>query len=335
MDVGRIRRQWFSRSPDETVVREIARRTGLSFPSSRILANRGLTDPEAAGRFLDDGLPELAVPFDMLGLEKAAARLAEAVVRREPILIYADYDADGATGAAVLYLFLKDLFPDYPVRIHQNHRIIDGYGLKREHLEATAAGGCRLVVTVDCGISDISTIRAAMDSGIDVIVTDHHLPGAELPPAYAVINPKQGDCRYPAKELAGVGVVFMLVSGIRRALRETGRFLSSVEPNLSRYLDLVALGTVADMVPLRDDNRILVRAGLVELRKNPRPGIAALMALSNIRPESVTETDLGFRVAPRLNAAGRLGDSNRSAALLVTADPAEASRLAQELHAEN
>ncbi len=332
---GRFQRQWFLRSPDEAVVQEIARGTGLSPTSSRVLANRGLTDPADVSRFLIDGLPQLTVPFQMLGLEKAAQRLAGAAVRREPILIYADYDVDGATGAAVLYLFLKDLFPDLPVRIHQNHRIIDGYGLKSEHLGAAVAEGCRLVVTVDCGISDIAAIRDASAAGIEVIVTDHHLPGIELPPAYVIVNPKQGDCEYPTKELAGVGVVFMLVCAIRRVLRENGVFEALPEPNLARYLDLVALGTVADMVPLRGDNRILVRSGLVEIRTNPRPGIAALMQLSNIQPDSANETDLGFRIAPRLNAAGRLGDSNRSAALLITADASEAARLAQELQVEN
>lgn len=332
---GRFQRQWFLRSPDEAVIREIARRTGLSPTSSRVLANRGLTDPNAVDHFLADGLTELSVPFEMLGLDKAARRIAGAVIRREPLLIYADYDVDGATGAAVLYLFLRDLFPDLPVRIHQNHRIVDGYGLKAEHLAPAAAEGCRLVVTVDCGISDISAIREAASNGMDVIVTDHHLPGSELPPAYVIVNPKQVDCGYPGKELAGVGVVFMLLYGIRRVLREAGVFESLPEPDLARYLDLVALGTVADMVPLLGDNRIMVRSGLAEIRRNPRPGIAALMMLSNIQADSVNETDLGFRLAPRLNAAGRLGDSNRSAALLVTADLSEASRLAQELQAEN
>jgi single-stranded-DNA-specific exonuclease len=332
---GRIQRQWSLRNPDDGIVREIARRTGLSPTSSRILVNRGLTEPEAAERFLSDGLPELNVPVRMLGIDKAARRLADAVAAREPLLVYADYDVDGATGAAVLYLFLKDVSPDLPIRIHQNHRIIDGYGLKTDHLVAAAAEGCRLVVTVDCGISDVAAIREASAAGIDVIVTDHHLPGPELPAAYAVVNPRQDGCEHPSKDLAGVGVVFMLVCGIRRVLREMGHFDTRPEPNLARYLDLVALGTVADMVPLRGDNRILVRSGLAELRANTRPGLAALMQLSNIQPDSVNETDLGFRVAPRLNAAGRLGDSNRSAALLVTSDPEEATRLAQELQAEN
>jgi single-stranded-DNA-specific exonuclease len=332
---GRSQRQWKLQTPDDDVVRELARRTGLSRTTSRVLANRGLTDPDEAARFLGGGLQDLNLPVNMLGLDRAASRIAGAALSGEPILIYADYDVDGATGAAVLYLFLKDAFPDLPVRIHQNHRIIDGYGLKAEHLDIAVAAGCRLVVTVDCGISDVAAIREAAAAGIEVIVTDHHLPGAELPPAYAIVNPKQGDCEHPAKELAGVGVVFMLVCGVRRALRDAGAFAARPEPNLSRYLDLVALGTVADMVPLRGDNRILVRAGMAELRADPRPGIAALMRVSGISPEAVTETDLGFRVAPRLNAAGRLGDSNRSATLLVTRDPDEASRLAQELHAEN
>lgn len=332
---GRIRRPWFLRTPDERLVREIARRTGLSDTSSRILANRGLTDPSEADRFLSGDLSGLTAPYGMRDLEKASRRLAEAALRREPVFIYADYDVDGATGAAVLFLFLKDLFPDLPVRIHQNHRIVDGYGLKAEHLDPAIRGGCRLVVTVDCGISDLSAIRAASAAGIDVVVTDHHLPGTELPDAFAIVNPKRADCGHPVKELAGVGVVFMLVCGIRKALREMGAFGEGEGPNLLRYLDLVSLGTVADMVPLTGDNRILVRAGLEQMRANPRPGIAALMRLAGVAVETATEADLGFRIAPRLNAAGRMGDSNRSAALLVTTDASEAESLAQELHAEN
>jgi single-stranded-DNA-specific exonuclease len=271
----------------------------------------------------------------MKDLEKAALRLIEAGVRNEPVLIYADYDADGATGAACLRLFLKDAFPGLPVRIHQNHRVADGYGLRPSHLAAAAEEGIRLVVTVDCGISDGAAVREAGRLGMDVIVTDHHLPAPELPPAHAVLNPKRGDCGFPEKELAGVGVAFTLVRGLRAMLQAGGSRAGGTEADLLRYLDLVALGTVADMVPLRGDNRLLVKAGIDEIRTRPRAGIAALLSVSGVSPETADEADLGYRVGPRLNAAGRVGESRRSSDLLVTTDRREALRLAAELNAEN
>lgn len=324
------------RTPDDRLVREIREATGLSEPSARILVNRGFHDPQKAREFLSGTLREVTSPFLMKDLEKAAARVVEAGRRNEKILIYADYDVDGATGAAVLRLFLGEVFPDLLVRIHQNHRVDDGYGLQFPHLAAAAEEGFRLVVTVDCGISDEEAIRQAAGLGMEVIVTDHHTPGERLPPAYAILNPKQVDCPFPEKEIAGVGVAFHLVCGVRRLLREGGSFRGEGgEPNLRRYLDLVALGTVADMVPLRGDNRLFVRAGIEEIRKRPRPGIRALLALAGVDPEHVTEADLGFRVGPRLNAAGRVGDSRRSSELLLAGDPETAGRIARELHTDN
>jgi len=272
----------------------------------------------------------------MKDLEKAALRLIEAGRRNEPVLIYADYDVDGATGAACLFLFLQEAFPGLPVRIHQNHRVVDGYGLRPEHLDAAAASGVKLVVTVDCGISDIEAIRRATARGVDVIVTDHHLPGPALPPAIAVLNPKRRDCGFPEKELAGVGVAFTLVRGLRAMLRGDGSPAGEAERGgLRRYLDLVALGTVADMVPLRGDNRILVKEGIREIREHPRAGVAALLSVAGIDPGTANESDLGFRVGPRLNAAGRVGESRRSSDILVTGDRDEAWRIAAELNADN
>ncbi|PWB64356.1 MAG: single-stranded-DNA-specific exonuclease RecJ, partial [Deltaproteobacteria bacterium] len=211
---GRTRREWQLRAPDRSLVREIRETTGLSSTASTILANRGIAGGPEAGRFLSGTLRDIASPFRMIDLEKAALRLIEAGRRNDPVLIYADYDVDGATGAACLFLFLREAFPRLPVSIHQNHRVADGYGLHRDRVEAAAASGVKLLVTVDCGISDIDAIRLANARGMDVIVTDHHLPGAELPPAAAVLDPKRRDCGFPEKELAGVGVVFTLVRGL-------------------------------------------------------------------------------------------------------------------------
>jgi len=316
-------------------VRELAGKTGFSPTLAAILANRGISADGEADRFLSGTLKDLSHPFLMKDLEKAALRLIDAGARNEPVLIYADYDADGATGAACLFLFLKKEFPSLPVRIHQNHRVQEGYGLRVEQLAAAGAEGIRVVVTVDCGISDVEAIRRTEALGIDVIVTDHHLPGPVLPEAFAVLNPKRRDCEFPEKNLAGVGVVFTLVRGIRRLLPGAGASRDGEEAGLRRYLDLVAVGTVADMVPLRGDNRILVKAGLEEIRERPRPGVAALLSVAGIQPWTVNESDLGFRVGPRLNAAGRVGESRRSSDLLVTGDSGVASRLAAELNVDN
>jgi single-stranded-DNA-specific exonuclease len=333
--VERIARRWLLRAPDEAVVQDIREKTGLSEAASRILVNRGILDPREADGFLNGTLKDLSSPLRMKDLEKASRRIVDAARRKEPILLYADYDADGSTGAAILFLFLTERFPGADVRIHQNRRTVDGYGLKRDHLEAAARSGVKLLVTVDGGVTDGEAIRYASAAGIDVIVTDHHLPGEDLPPAFAILNPKQKECPYPGKDLAGVGVVFLLLCGLRRLLREEGAFPEGEEPSLRRVLDLVALGTVADMVPLRGDNRIFVKAGLEEIRLRARPGIRALLSVSGVAQENVNEIDLAFRVGPRLNAAGRAGDATRGTELLVTDSFSQALRIAEELNADN
>ena len=331
----RTRREWALRTPDPSLVREICGKTGLSPTAAKILANRGIAGDGETDRFLSGTLRDISSPWLMKDLEKAALRLIEAGRRKEPVLIYADYDVDGATGAACLFLFLQEAFPGLPVRIHQNHRVVDGYGLRLEHLDAAAASGVKLVVTVDCGISDIEAIGRAAARGVDGIVTDHHLPGPALPPAVAVLNPKRRDCGFPEKDLAGVGVVFTLLRGLRALLRGDGSHVGEADAGLRRYLDLVALGTVADMVPLRGDNRILVKEGIHEIREHPRAGVTALLSVAGIDPGTANESDLGFRVGPRLNAAGRVGESRRSSDILVTGDRDEACRIAAELNVDN
>ncbi|MFA5808438.1 MAG: DHH family phosphoesterase, partial [bacterium] len=273
---GAAKREWILRSPDPAAVRELSTRHGLAPAASKVLVNRGIVEPRDVERFLGGTLSDLPDPSLLKDVDKAARRLAAAGSRGEPLLIYADYDADGATGAACLYLFLKQIFPDLPVRIHQNDRRKDGYGLQTHVLAPAARDRFRLVVTVDCGISDVAAVREAAREGVEVIVTDHHLPGETVPEAFAIVNPMQPDCAFPGKEMAGVGVAFLLVCALRKAVREIGGFALLPEPPLRPYLDLVALGTVADMAALRGGNRLLVREGLREIRKSPRPGIEAL-----------------------------------------------------------
>lgn len=333
---ARPEREWSLCAPDPILVRSVCAGADLSPTAAAILVNRGIVDPGDVERFLLGTLRDVTAPFLMKDLEKAAARLVAAGLRNEPVLIYADYDVDGATGAACLFLFLKEIFPGLPVLVHQNHRVADGYGLKTARLAEAAASGTKVVVTVDCGISDTDAVGFASGKGMDVIVTDHHEPAAALPPAFAVVDPKRHDCPHPEKSLAGVGVAFMVACGVRRLLRDADAFRGDASlPNMRRYLDLVALGTVADMVPLRGDNRLFVKAGLEEMRARPRPGIRALASVAGIATETIDEADLAFRVGPRLNAAGRVGDSGRSADILITRDAVEASRIAAELNIEN
>jgi single-stranded-DNA-specific exonuclease len=328
-------RDWILRSPDPDAVRELSALHALAPAASKVLVNRGIVEPRDVERFLAGTLSDLPDPSLLKDVDKAASRLAAAGSRGEPLLIYADYDADGATGAACLYLFLKQVFPDLPVRIHQNDRRQDGYGLQTHVLAPAAREGFRLVVTVDCGISDVEAVREAARGGVEVIVTDHHLPGETVPEAFAIVNPMQPDCAFPGKEMAGVGVAFLLVCALRKALREIAGFALRPEPPLRPYLDLVALGTVADMAALRGGNRLLVREGLREIRKSPRPGIEALFEASGVPHAAATEVDLGFRVGPRLNAAGRVGDATRSSRILVSESRDDAMRLARELNGDN
>ncbi|MGE5285310.1 MAG: single-stranded-DNA-specific exonuclease RecJ [Actinomycetota bacterium] len=332
---GAAKREWILRSPDLAAVRELSTRHGLTPAAATVLVNRGIVQPRDVERFLGGALSDLPDPSLLKDADKAARRIAAAGSRGEPLLIYADYDADGATGAACLYLFLKRVFPDLPVRIHQNDRRKDGYGLQTHVLASAAREGFRLVVTVDCGISDVAAVREASRAGVEVIVTDHHLPGEALPEAFAVVDPMQPGCGFPGKELAGVGVAFLLLCVLRKAVREVAGFALLPEPPLRPYLDLVALGTVADMAALRGGNRLLVQEGLREIRKSPRPGIEALCEASGVPHAAVTESDLGFRVGPRLNAAGRVGDATRSSRILVAESRTEAARLARELNEDN
>lgn len=332
---GPNEREWILLSPDPAIVRELSCRHGLTVPAAKALANRGITGPRETEIFLRGTLADLSDPSLLDDVDKAAERIVAAGLRGEPVLVYADYDADGATGAACVFLFLKEVFPDLPVRIHQNDRLRDGYGLQARVLSDAAREGFRLVITVDCGITDCARIREVSGTGMEVIVTDHHLPGEELPAAYAVVDPHRRGCGFAEKDLAGVGVAFFLLCGVRKKLRESGFFEGRREPVMRRFLDLVALGTVADMVPLAAANRSLVREGIREIRKAARPGVEALFAVSGLSTALATETDLGYRVGPRLNAAGRIGDSSRSSRILVSADREESARLARELNEDN
>ncbi|HEY9034870.1 MAG TPA: single-stranded-DNA-specific exonuclease RecJ [Pseudomonadales bacterium] len=291
----------------------------------RVLASRGITCAEQ----LDHGLARLQDPFLIKDMDKAVKRLQQALVARQRIIIVGDYDADGATSTALMMLGLAALgFADVTFEVPD--RFVYGYGLSPAIVDSLAWRQPQLLITVDNGISSQAGVARANALGMDVIVTDHHLPGETLPEAIAILNPNQPDCPFPAKTLAGVGVAFHLLMALRRRLRDDNWFAEQglVEPNLADFLDLVALGTVADVVPLDDYNRILVSQGIRRIRAgNMRPGIRQLLQVAGKNHRLLNSTDLGFVLGPRLNAAGRLDDMSQGIMLLMT----DAEDLALEL----
>jgi single-stranded-DNA-specific exonuclease len=313
----RRRKRWVPYPERPELVEQLGVRHGLPPLVARILLNRGLTHPEEVLAFLDPTLERLYPPFGLADLEAGATRLGQAVRRREPVAIYGDYDADGLTATCLLHQFLGEL--GLPCTMYIPDRLREGYGLKVGALTELAAR-TRLLVTVDCGISDVREVAWARDRGLEVIVTDHHEVPPELPPALAVINPKRGGAAYPFGDLAGVGVALLLALGLRAELRAQGWFRERREPNLKSYLDLVALGTAADVVPLLGENRILVRQGLKVLEETRRPGLVALKEVAGLEGKPISFREVVFRLAPRLNAAGRMGQARGALELLLSDD---------------
>jgi single-stranded-DNA-specific exonuclease len=268
-------------------------------------------------------------------MDRAVARICEAVARRERIVAYGDYDVDGVTATVQLVDFLTSLGAD--VGWYIPHRLTEGYGLNPAAVERLAAQGTKLIVTLDCGVTAVAEVDRAAELGVDVVVVDHHRVSPELPRAVALLNPQQPDCQFPSKELCAAGVTFFLLVALRRRLREQGAFTGGVEPDLRPYLDLVALGTIADVVPLLGVNRLLVRAGLRQIGRTARPGLKALIDVAGLdRNQPIGAGQVGFRLAPRLNAAGRLDDAGRAVRLLLRDASAEdAQSIAKELDEEN
>jgi len=320
---------------DDAATARLSRELPIHPLAARVLASRGLAEPAAAARFLDARLEDLPDPFTMKGMEAAVARIVRAVEEGGRIACYGDYDVDGVTSTALLAHFLAAAGAN--VQTYTPHRLVEGYGLNTGAVERLAAAGVGLIVTLDCGITSVAEVEAARHLGVDVVVVDHHTVPVELPAAAAILNPYQPGCGYPSKHLAAVGVAFNLALGLRRRLRQRGRFgASRPEPNLREALDLVALGTVADVVPLVEVNRILVRWGLEELRRGKRPGVRALKRVAGIAEGTpVSAGQVGFRLGPRINAAGRLDDAGRGVRLLLASDDATATPLAEELDREN
>ncbi len=320
---------WESVPCDEAAAASLAAAIGVMPVVARLLCQRGLADPEAASRFLSPSLAQLHDPFRLAGMAEAVARVEAAVARGERIAIHGDYDVDGITATVILQRMIEGLggrvvhfLPD---------RLRDGYGLQVPAVERLHAEGVRLLISVDCGIRSAAAARRARELGIDLVITDHHEPEAELPPALAVINPKRPDCRYPDKHLAGVGVALKLVQALcARAGRDAW---------LPAFVKMAAIGTLADVVPLLGENRAIASAGLALLSRGPhKVGLQALLDVSGLAGKRVGSHDVSFLIAPRLNAAGRMASPDVAARLLLAADPAaadEARALAAQLDEEN
>ncbi len=306
----------------------VARFSDLHPVVVQVLYNRGITNLSEARAFLNgDGVE--GNPFDLANMPAAVTRLRQALRAGEPIAVYGDFDADGVTATALLVQTLRGLGGH--VHPYIPHRVDEGYGLHTDVLTTLAQHGIRVVVTVDCGVRSLHEIDHANRLGLDVIVTDHHSVGPELPAATAVIDPKRRDSEYFFRELSGVGVAFKLAQGLLRSHRQTPVTTREVRLEEKDLLDLVALGTVADLVPLVSENRTLVHQGLAQINRRERPGIDALCHQSGLKNGAIDTRTIGYVLGPRLNAAGRVAHAKLAYQLLETRYPAEAERLAIEL----
>jgi len=309
----------------------LARELNLTLPAARVLCARGYSELDCARRFLNPSLSDLYDPVRLTGMSAAVERLRRAIDQQERILLYGDYDADGTSAIVILMKGIE--LAGGKASFHVPHRLRDGYGMRSEVVEEAAASGVKLIVSVDTGIRANAVVRHASTLGIDVIVTDHHLPEAEIPPALAVLNPNRPDCEYPEKNLCGAGVAFKLVDALTAGL---GWEQSKRERVLDSLLKLVAIATVADVVPLTGENRVIVKRGLDGLRHVRNPGLRALLDVSGFNEgDAPSAGQVAFRVAPRINAAGRMASAADVVEMFLTSDLARARDLAAKLHELN
>ncbi len=310
--------------PDPQLVNRIAEAIGMSAIAATCLINRGITDPAAARDAVHTRLGRLLSPTGMADLEKATERTFRAIVEQQRIGVFGDYDVDGVTSAALTATFLRDLRAAIHIRIADR---FSGYGLSTAAIDEFAAAGCRLVIALDCGTSDFEAAEHAAKNGVDLVIIDHHRVEQVHPPAFAFVNPQRADCEFADKHLAAVGLAFYFVAALRTKLCQKAVIKrDELDPRTS--LDLVALGTVADVMPLRNNNRILVKHGLERMSTVPRPGLEALIRTARIRSARLRSDHIAFQLAPRINAAGRMSHAKEAFELLW-----ETSRQGAERHA--
>ena len=311
--------------PELSFVGSLAAQVNLPVNVTKILVNRQLDTPELIDRFINPKMTDLKDPFSMIGMERGITRLTKALFENEKVMIYGDYDVDGITATALLYMVLNKLGAQ--VIFYLPNRLVEGYGLSVEGIDEAKAGGISLIVTVDTGITAVEEIEYANNLGIDVVVTDHHEPGMTIPKAHAIINPKQPDCDYGG-ELSGVGVAFKFAQALYRRLNQDER-------ELEEHLDLVALGTSADIVPLVGENRVLTKFGIRQIARTTKPGLKSLAFVSGLMGKDISTGQVVFILAPRINALGRLGDARQAIRLLTTRDERMAQEIARKLDSEN
>ncbi|MBU8933468.1 MAG: single-stranded-DNA-specific exonuclease RecJ [candidate division Zixibacteria bacterium] len=310
---------------DPQLVQDLVSATELPANVVKILISREMNDPVAIKRFLDPDLTDLVDPFSLVGMKDGIERVTEALFNNEKITIYGDYDVDGITATSLLYMVINKLGGQ--VDFHLPNRLTEGYGLSKEGIDKAKERGVSLIITVDTGITAVVEIGYAKSVGIDVIVTDHHEPGADTPEAYTIINPKQADCNYKT-ELSGVGVAFKFAQALYSSLNQDER-------DLWEHLDLVALGTAADIVPLVNENRTLTKFGIRQIARTTKPGLKSLTFISGLMGKDISTGQVVFVLAPRINALGRLGDASEAIRLLSTRDERVAAEIARKLDSEN
>ena len=321
-----LKKRWKIKNvEDEYAVQSLADSLNISEVLSKLLVIRNVKNFTQAKNFFRPSLDSLYNPFLMHGMEDATTRVIQALTENQLICIYGDYDVDGTCSTALLYLFLKEL--DANVEYYIPKRLTDGYGLSKSAIDIVKNKGTSLLIAVDCGITGAEETEYSKSLGMDVIICDHHQPKEKIPDALAVLDPLKPNCNYPFKYLSGAGVAFKLAQGVAERIGKRDLPL--------QYLDLVALAGAADIVPLVDENRILVKEGLEQINRNPRPGILALIRSSNMEPGNLTSGQIVFTIAPRVNAVGRLGDAERAVKLFITKDKEEAFNMAHVLEEEN
>ncbi len=312
--------------PDNDLVESIAAETGLPKTITALLVSRGVKTAEAVKDFLYPTLDQLEDPFTLKGMTAGVERVSEALRANEQITVYGDYDVDGITATSLLYLALNRLGAQ--VSYYLPNRLVEGYGLSHSGIDKAAEKGCTLIITVDTGITALEEVEYARSKGIDVLITDHHEAAGELPKAVSIVNPKQPDCPYVGGELSGVGVAFKFAQGLYQSLGQDGS-------ELYEHLDLVAMGTSADIVPLIKENRILTKFGIREIARTNKPGLKSLEFVSGLIGKELNANHIVFVLAPRINAVGRLGDASMAIRLLTTRDDRIASEIAHKLEEEN
>ncbi|MCK9484227.1 MAG: single-stranded-DNA-specific exonuclease RecJ [Candidatus Marinimicrobia bacterium] len=321
-----MKQNWHISVSDPTAVQKLTQELQIPPAIARVLLNRGLSDKAAIEKFFSPSTQDTHDPFLMADMTKAVERLGQAMLRREKVLVFGDYDVDGTTATSLLCLAFREIGLDTAFYIPDRER--EGYGLSRLGIDYAMEIGATLIITCDCGISAFDTIDYASSNKIDVVVTDHHEPGEKLPAAQAILDPKREDDNYPFKELCGAGVAFKLLQGFHIAN-------NLPIANLFRHLDLVAIGTAADIVPILGENRILVARGLEYLNSSQKVGLQALLKTSGFDNKTMNVVNIVFGLAPRLNAAGRLGEASRAVHLLTSFNRDEALELANLLEQEN